>query len=85
MANQQYIVINLNPVVQVTTPSPANCNPFPYLAKQVNAGLFNSIQFTFISGLSPYQSSYHTLHQKTVHYNYYRDYPETRSFHSIKM
>ncbi len=35
MVNQQYIDINLNPVIQVTAPSPANCNPFPNMVKQV--------------------------------------------------
>ncbi len=39
MVNQQYIDINLNPVIQVTAPSLAN-NPFPYMVKQVNAGLY---------------------------------------------
>ncbi len=37
MVNQQHIAINLNSVIQVTAPSPANCNPFPNLVKQVNA------------------------------------------------
>ncbi len=40
MVNQQYIDINLNPIIQVTAPSPANRNPFLNLVKQVNdAGL----------------------------------------------